>query len=56
MTSIRDLLIVVNTNDEIWVQDTSTTTFEEHDWMCLYRPKTWTIDEVGDQEELHERN
>lgn len=56
MTSIRDLLIVVNTDDEIWVQDTSTTTFEEHDWMCLYRPKVWTIDEVGDQEELHERN
>ena len=39
VTSIRDLLIIVNTDDEIWVQDTSTTTFEEHDWMCLYRPK-----------------
>ena len=56
MTSIRDLLIVVNTDDEIWVQDTSMSTFDKGDWVCLYKPKTWTIDEVDDQQELDDRN
>jgi hypothetical protein len=32
ITSIRDLLIVVGTDDKIWVKDTSGTTYKTTDW------------------------